>query len=107
MVHIKDEIGKVYWSIGEIAEELGINTSKIRFWEMQFRWLRPRRNRKANRAFTDNDIKILKVIYFFKEEFGMTDKGIIQAHKLGYLMDLYDYANETRKLALTKTQTNV
>ena len=28
-------IEKLYWSIGEVAEQLGVNTSLIRYWEKE------------------------------------------------------------------------
>lgn len=31
------EIKKVYWTIGEVAEELGEQTSVLRFWEVEFK----------------------------------------------------------------------
>ena len=32
---------KRYYSIGELAEAFGVNTSKIRFWEKEFDFLSP------------------------------------------------------------------
>ena len=43
---------KVYYSIGEVADMFGVNTSLIRFWEKEFDVIKPHKNKKGNRQFT-------------------------------------------------------
>ena len=50
--------GKRYFTIGEVAKELGVATSLIRFWESQFDFIKPKKNSKGNRKFTQDDLKI-------------------------------------------------
>lgn len=38
---------KVYYSIGEVADMFGVNTSLIRFWEKEFDVIKPHKNKKA------------------------------------------------------------
>ena len=47
---------KVYYSIGEVADMFGVNTSLIRFWEKEFDVIKPHKNKKGNRQFTKADI---------------------------------------------------
>ncbi|MBK7242217.1 MAG: MerR family DNA-binding transcriptional regulator, partial [Flavobacteriales bacterium] len=35
MPYKEKTIGKLYWSIGEVAEQLNVNTSLIRYWEKE------------------------------------------------------------------------
>ena len=37
---------KVYYSIGEVADMFGVNTSLIRFWEKEFDVIKPHKNKK-------------------------------------------------------------
>ena len=46
---------KVYYSIGEVADMFGVNTSLIRFWEKEFDVIKPHKNKKGNRQFTKAD----------------------------------------------------
>jgi DNA-binding transcriptional MerR regulator len=69
------EIVKKYYSIGEVAEELNVATSLIRFWEGEFDNLKPKKNRKGNRQFTQEDIENLKLIYHLVKEKGYTLQG--------------------------------
>ncbi len=66
---------KLYYSIGEVAEAFGVNTSLIRFWEKEFDVLKPKKNAKGNRRFTPQDIKNLELIYHLVKERGFTLDG--------------------------------
>ena len=69
------EIEKKYFTIGEVADELGVATSLIRFWEGEFDIIKPKKNRKGNRQFTKEDIKNVKLIYYLVKEKGYTLQG--------------------------------
>jgi len=71
----KPKIEKVFYSIGEVADLFGVNTSNIRFWENEFDILKPHKNLKGNRMFTNDDIENLKIIYHLLKEKGMTIRG--------------------------------
>jgi DNA-binding transcriptional MerR regulator len=71
----KPKIEKVFYSIGEVAELFHVNTSNIRFWENEFDILKPHKNAKGNRMFTNEDIENLKLIYYLLKDRGMTIKG--------------------------------
>lgn len=66
---------KRYYKIGEVAKAFDLNTSHIRFWEKEFNVLKPKKNKKGNRLFTQEDIKNLKLIYHLVKEKGFTLDG--------------------------------
>lgn len=66
---------KRYYKIGEVAKAFGVNTSHIRFWEKEFDILKPKKNRKGNRLFTQEDLQNLKLIYHLVKEKGFTLEG--------------------------------
>jgi DNA-binding transcriptional MerR regulator len=68
-------IEKLYYSIGEVAEIFGVNTSLIRFWEKEFTIIKPKKNRKGNRMFTQKDLDNLRIIYHLVKERGFTLQG--------------------------------
>jgi DNA-binding transcriptional MerR regulator len=69
------KIEKLYYTIGEVAEMLNVAVSTVRFWENEFDILKPLKNKKGNRLFTQTDIKNLKIIYHMVKEEGMTLSG--------------------------------
>ena len=75
MPYKEREIEKVYFTIGEVAEEFNVATSLIRFWETEFDVLNPKKNKKGNRQFTKSDIQKLRLIYHLVKERGFTLQG--------------------------------
>jgi len=68
-------IEKLYWSIGEVAEQLGVNTSLIRYWEKEFGALKPKRTGKGDRLYTKKDIEQIQRIQYLVKEKGFTLQG--------------------------------
>ena len=69
------KVEKLYYSIGEVARMFDVNTSLIRFWEKEFDIIKPKKNKKGNRLFTQKDIDNFHIIYHLVKEKGMTLKG--------------------------------
>jgi DNA-binding transcriptional MerR regulator len=53
---------KLYFSISEVCELLDVKPHVLRYWESEFKDLKPRKNRAGNRAYRARDIEILKRI---------------------------------------------
>lgn len=68
-------VGKLYWSIGEVAAELGVNSSLIRYWEKEFDGITPRRTGRGDRLYTRKDIEFLARIKHLVKEQGFTLHG--------------------------------
>lgn len=66
---------KLYYSIGEVAEAFQVNTSLIRFWEKEFDDVKPKKNAKGNRKFSNEDVQKLELIYYLVKERGFTLEG--------------------------------
>lgn len=69
------EITKRYYSISEVAERYDVSQSLIRFWEKEFDNLRPTKNSKGDRRFTEKNLVQFKLIYHLLKEKGFTIKG--------------------------------
>jgi DNA-binding transcriptional MerR regulator len=83
MPYKETEIVKKYYTIGEVAMQMGIATSLIRFWESEFDIIKPKKNRKGNRQFTVDDIENIKLIYHLVREKGFTLQGAKEMIKKG------------------------
>jgi DNA-binding transcriptional MerR regulator len=71
----QESIPKQYFTISEVADMLGVNTSVIRFWEQEFAEVRPRKNRKGNRIYMQRDIETLRKIHYLLKVQRFTIKG--------------------------------
>jgi len=67
---------KIYYSISEVAELFQINQSNLRFWEKEFKQLKPRRNEKGTRFYSKDDIQLIKQIIFLINDQKLTLDGV-------------------------------
>ena len=73
-----------YKSIGEVAKMLNLinkkngnlNTHTIRFWEKEFKQIRPKIFAGKRRYYDQKDILLLKKIQFLLKDQGMTINGV-------------------------------
>ena len=66
---------KRYYRIGEVAKAFNVNASLIRFWDKEFDAIKPKKNNKGNRLFTQEDVKNIQMIYHLVKEKGFTLEG--------------------------------
>jgi DNA-binding transcriptional MerR regulator len=53
---------KLYYRIGEVSEIVGVEPHVLRYWETEFRSIRPQKSRKGQRIYSRRDVdKLLKV----------------------------------------------
>ena len=78
---------KLYYSISEVARMFDVNTSLIRYWEKEFDCIRPVKNKKGNRQFTQSDIDNIRKIYHLTKECGFTLAGAKEQLKTAEIED--------------------
>ena len=66
---------KLFYSIGEVATMFNVNQSLIRYWDKEFDIIKPQKNKKGNRMFTQKDVDNFHLIYHLVKERGMTLAG--------------------------------
>lgn len=72
---------KLYYSISEVAEMLGVNESLLRYWEKEFPQLSPKKAGRGVRQYRKEDVETAKLIYHLVKERGMTLPGARQRMK--------------------------
>lgn len=79
----QEETKKLFYTISEVSELFDLNASTLRFWEKEFDSLKPSKNKKGNRTFTQKDIdNIAKIVDLVKEK-GYTIQGAKEQLKKG------------------------
>ena len=69
------ENNKLYYSIGEVAGMLDVAPSVLRFWETEFDCIRPVKNKRGTRSYTQHDIELLRRIHYLTRDCGYTLEG--------------------------------
>ena len=67
---------KSYKSIGEVAKEITINTHTLRFWEKEFKQIKPKILAGNRRYYNEKNIELLKKVHFLLKDQGMTINGV-------------------------------
>ena len=73
-----------YKTIGEVVEILGLKSKKsqstathtIRYWEKEFKQIKPKILNGNRRYYNEKNIKLLKKVQFLLKEQGMTINGV-------------------------------
>lgn len=65
------EFTKLYYKIKEVAELLDVPQSTLRYWETEFKELRPKRSTHNQRFYTPKDIELLQIIHYLLHVKGM------------------------------------
>ena len=74
-------IEKRYFTTTEVANELGLNASQLRYWEKEFTPLNPRTNARGKRFYTAADKELIQQIAWLVKDQGYTIDGARKALK--------------------------
>ena len=82
---------KIFYSISEVAEIVGLEQHVLRFWETEFSDLKPEKNRSGNRVYREKDIDIVRKIQFLLYEEMFTIEGAKKKLKQMKKISLEEY----------------
>jgi len=92
-------VKKIYYTIGELAEMMEIETSCIRFWENEFSWIVPGWNKKGHRLYTIKQANEVLKIHFLIKKCKKRLPGLKQAKRLGFykaMISFYEHSYKTK-----------
>ena len=100
MIHKKN---KAYKSIGEVAKILNLvnekkgslNTHTIRFWEKEFKQIKPNILNNNRRYYNNETIEVLKKIKYLLKDKGMTINGVKKILKSDASLKLDELPNNS------------
>lgn len=75
-IYLCSMIDKLYYSIAEVSECLGVSQPTLRFWEKEFGSLKPQRTSKGLRQYSKNDVALLKKLVYLTRDCGYTLDGV-------------------------------
>ena len=100
-----DKSDSAYKTIGEVAKILDLKSNKngalpthiIRFWETQFKQIKPKILNSNRRYYDENCINLLKKVKFLLKEQGMTINGVKKILNGEQSLELDEMANNSIK----------
>jgi DNA-binding transcriptional MerR regulator len=66
---------KLYYRIGEVSEIVGVEPHVLRYWETEFRSIRPQKSRKGQRIYSRKDVEKLITVKDLLYSHGFTIAG--------------------------------
>jgi DNA-binding transcriptional MerR regulator len=69
---------KLYFKIGEVSDLLGLPTHVLRFWETEFKKIKPKRTSSGQRLYRKKDVVLILKIRHLLYEKGFTISGARQ-----------------------------
>ena len=100
-----DKSDSAYKTIGEVAKILNLKSNKkgelpthiIRFWETQFKQIKPKILNSNRRYYDEGTINLLKKVKFLLKDKGMTINGVKKVLKGEESLELDEMANNSIK----------
>jgi len=100
-----DKSDNAYKTIGEVAKILNFKKNKkgvlpthiIRFWETQFKQIKPKILNSNRRYYDEKSIDLLKKVKFLLKEQGMTINGVKKILNGDQSLELDEMANKSIK----------
>ena len=97
---------KKFFSIGEVAKICGVKQYVLRYWESEFKLLRPARRESGQRKYTRKDLEIIARIkdLLYSQKYSITGaKKVILNEKRGKEEQLHiDFEKDTAAISLLK-----
>ena len=106
------KLDNAYKTIGEVAKLLSFNskegrsisTHTIRFWEKEFKQLKPKILNGNRRYYDEKNIKLLEKVYFLLKEQGMTINGVKKILNNNEPLELDEMTNHSIKARKLKNK---
>ena len=69
------KVNEGFYTIGEVSEKIGVKPYILRYWEREFPFLQPMKNRAGHRLYTERDVFIVKKIKELVHQRGYSISG--------------------------------
>ena len=107
-----DKSDSAYKTIGEVAKILNLKSNKkgelpthiIRFWETQFKQIKPKILNSNRRYYDEDCINLLKKVKFLLKEQGMTINGVKKILNREQSLELDEMANNSIKADILRNK---
>lgn len=89
-----------FYTITQVSRMTVIKPHVLRYWEKEFRWLRPRKNSAGRRIYSEHDIELIRLIERLLHKEGYSIAGA--RRRVGKLLAL----SNQLQLPLSEVQTD-
>jgi DNA-binding transcriptional MerR regulator len=102
---------KMYRSISEVSDLVGVKAHVLRYWETQFSMLRPKKNRAGNRMYRPEEVKLLlrikELLYQRRFTIAGAQRRLLDERKEAVPQVEMGFADAEKKLALHEVKSEL
>ena len=102
---------KMYRSISEVSDLVGVKAHVLRYWETQFSMLRPKKNRAGNRMYRPEEVKLLlrikELLYQRRFTIAGAQRRLLDERKETVPQVEMGFADAEKKLALHEVKSEL
>ncbi len=89
---------KKYFSITEVSNLFGVNSSMLRYWEEKFPKINPSRSSNGARRYTKSDIEAINTVHYFLKVRKWTIEGLKEYMSGKEVENSHEIINRLRKI---------
>jgi len=91
---------KLFYKIGEVSRILGVEPYVLRYWETEFHFLKPRKNKSGQRVYIKKDVELLLTIKKLLYQERYTIEGVRKRLGLGHVSVETRHGNDLQKTGI-------
>ena len=107
-----NKLPTAYKTIGEVVKLIGLKSKKgqslpthtLRYWEKEFKQIKPKILNGNRRYYDEKNIKLLKKVYFLLKQQGMTINGVKKILNNNEPLKLDETVNDSIKADILKSK---
>ncbi len=93
---------KLFYKIGEVSKIVGVEPYVLRYWETEFNFLKPRKNKSGQRVYIKKDVELLLTIKRLLYQERYTIEGVRK--RLGLSNNISELKSDQEKSYIKEVQ---
>ena len=90
---------KLFYKIGEVSKITGVESYVLRYWETEFPFLKPRKNKSGQRVYVKKDLEMILMVKKMLYQERYTIEGVRKRFEEGFMKPA-----ETKPVQETKSE---
>ena len=93
---------KLFYKIGEVSKITGVESYVLRYWQTEFPFLKPRKNKSGQRVYVKKDLEVILMVKKMLYQERYTIEGVRKRFEDGLLNPLETKPVQETKLEMVK-----
>ncbi len=96
---------KLFYKIGEVSKVTGVESYVLRYWETEFPFLKPRKNKSGQRVYVKKDLEMILMVKKMLYQERYTIEGVRKRFEEGIVKPVEIKAGQEQQIEISKDPT--